>query len=110
MKNDDVYLRHILDAIGKIEEYTSGIDEVSFFGSTLIQDGVYRQLEIIGEASRRLSDELKERHDHIPWRSMIGLRNRIAHEYIDLDIEVIRDVVRSDLPVLHRLIGKLSAP
>lgn len=110
MKNDEVYLRHILDAIGRIEDYTSGIDQASFSGSTLLQDAVYRQLEIIGEASRRVSDELKERHDDIPWRSMIGLRNRIAHEYIDLDIEVIWDVVRNDLPMLHRLIGKMLAP
>jgi uncharacterized protein with HEPN domain len=60
----------------------------------MIQDAVVRQLEIIGEANRRLSDDFRDRHSNIPWRAMIGMRNRIAHDYLNIDVQVVWEVVR----------------
>ena len=80
MKRDDsVYLRHILDAIAKVEVYLCGKDETTFSQDTLLQDGVIRQIEIIGEATRRLSQELRARYEHLPWQDIVGMRNKLIH-------------------------------
>jgi uncharacterized protein with HEPN domain len=87
MKHDEkVYLQHILDAISRIEEYLQGIDEGTFSQRPLIQDGVIRQLEIIGEAVKRISSELRERYSHIPWQDIAGTRDKLIHHYFGVDI------------------------
>lgn len=98
MKTNDVYLRHILDAIRQIEEYTEDTDRAAFDARTMMQDAVVRQLEVIGEASRQLSDAFCERHDEVPWRAIIGMRTRIAHDYLNIDLDVVWDVMQHDLP------------
>ena len=76
MKPDEsVYLSHILDAIAKSEKYLAAIDEKTFQQDTLIQDGVIRQIEIIGEATNRLSDELQSHYAHVPWEDIIDMRH-----------------------------------
>jgi len=81
MKSDEsIYLQHILDAIAKIEEYLQGLDEEIFYQQTLVQDGVIRQLEIIGEAVKRLSDQLRDKYAHIPWQDIAGMRDKLIHE------------------------------
>ncbi len=99
-KDDTVYLRHILDSIKQIEEYLRGVSKEKFMKSRLLQDGVVRQLEIIGEASRNLSEELCQRHSEVPWKQIIGMRNRIIHEYFDVDLEIVWEVAEKDLPDL----------
>ena len=74
----------------------------------MVQDAVVRQLEIIGEASRQLSEVFRAQHDHVPWHAMIGMRNRIAHEYLDIDLHVIWEVTKHDLPVLKTQINDLT--
>jgi len=81
MKRDDtVYLQHILDAILKVESYLLNVDEAAFLTNSLTQDGVIRQLEIIGEATKRLSNELRINHAHIPWDDIAGMRDKLIHE------------------------------
>ena len=100
MKTNEVYLRHILDAIEQIELYAEDIDKATFEEQRMVQDAVIRQLEIIGEASRQLPEEFRKRHDQVPWHAIIGMRNRIAHEYVDIDLAVVWEVVQYDLPGL----------
>ena len=99
-KDDTVYLKHILDAIQQIEQYLQGVTKEQFLQTKLLQDGVVRELEIIGEASRNLSEELRQKHSDIPWRQIIGMRNRIIHEYFDVDLEIVWEVTEKDLPDL----------
>lgn len=99
-KNDEVYLQHILDAIAKIEQYTTGVSYQVFSESSLVQDGTVHELEIIGEASRNLSEEFRNRHDEVPWHQIIGMRNRIVHVYFDLDLPAVWDAVKLDVPDL----------
>ena len=97
MKEDKIYLLNILEAIEKIETYTvSGKDK--FIKSTLIQDGVIRNLEIIGEATKRISPDLKEQHTDIPWKQMAGLRDVLIHDYMGVDLEIAWNVVCRELP------------
>jgi uncharacterized protein with HEPN domain len=97
---DDVYFRHILASIERIEQYTLGINEVDFSANFMIQDAVVRNLEIIGEVSSKISTETKDINKVVPWREMKLMRNYIAHEYFAVDIEVIWNTVTIHLPIL----------
>ena len=99
-KEDSAYLRHILDAITRIEEYTAGIEYEDFMQHHLIQDGVIRQIEIIGEATKRISDEIKKKHLGIPWKDMAGMRDKLIHDYLGVDMDALWDTVENDIPTL----------
>ena len=101
-RNDAVYLSHILDAITQIEIYTAGLSYDQFSQTRLVQDGVIRQLEIIGEASRSLSDDFRDQHSELPWPQIIGLRNRLIHAYFEVNLGIVWDIVQNDLPPLRQ--------
>ena len=101
MKKDDaVYIHHILAAIEKIETYSKGVSFQEFQQRDLLQDGVIRQLEIIGEAVRNLSADFCIHYPEVPWSQIIGLRNRIAHAYFNIDLGIVWETVQEDLPPL----------
>jgi len=106
-KDDTVYLRHILDAIEQIEGYLKGVSAEQFLQRSLLQDGVVRQLEIIGEASRNLSNGLCQRHPEVPWRQIIGLRNRIIHAYFDVNLQIVWEITRDDLAPLKQQVKRI---
>lgn len=108
MKTNDVYLQHIREAVQKIEAYTAGIDREEFKADGMRQDAVIRQMEIIGEASRQLSESFRENHASIPWPDIIGMRNRIAHDYMNVDLDIVWEVVHQDLPRLKSFLDNLS--
>ena len=108
MKRDDrVYLQHILESIERIESYLSGVTLPQFLQDTLRQDGVVRQLEIIGEASRQISSDFRLQHPEVPWGQIVALRNRIVHDYMNIDIEIVWEIVQQDLPVLKQTIRRI---
>src|SRR2546428_13680078 len=74
---ESVYLHHILDAIDKIEAYLEGIDETAFSQQSLVQDGVIRQLEIIGEAVKRVPGDLRSQQPHVSWQDIAGMRDKL---------------------------------
>lgn len=101
MKRDNsVYLRHILDAIAKVEKYLQGKDEMDFNGDTLLQDGVIRQIEIIGEATKQISMELRAKYNHLPWQDIAGMRDKLIHGYFGVDIGQVWLTAIEDLPLL----------
>ncbi|MBV9210262.1 MAG: DUF86 domain-containing protein [Acidobacteria bacterium] len=99
-RDESVYLRHVLDAIARIETYLQGIDEATFLQQSLIQDGVIRQLEVIGEAVKQLSNELRAKHEHVPWQDISGMRDKLIHGYFGVDLEKVWLTAQNDLPVL----------
>jgi len=108
MKDDRVYLSHIRDAISQIESYTPGGEEV-FYRERIVQDAVIRNLEVIGEAARHLSDNLRARHPEIPWMRIAGLRDVLIHEYFGVRMDRVWRVVEHRLPELKRLVESILA-
>jgi uncharacterized protein with HEPN domain len=96
-----MYLGHILDAIAAVESYAA-VGQERFFTERHWQDAVVRQLEIIGEATKRLSPELRRRHPEIAWRRMTGLRDVLIHDYPSVDLDVVWDVTQRRLPEVKR--------
>ncbi|MGV8146910.1 MAG: DUF86 domain-containing protein [Alkaliphilus sp.] len=97
MKTDKIYLVHILECIDHIESYTlEGKNE--FIKSKLIQDAVIRNLGIIGEATKKISLDLRDRYSNLPWREMAGLRDVLVHDYFGVDIKIVWTVVDKELP------------
>ena len=102
MKDNTVYLRHILDAIAQIEDYLRSVSKERFMETRILQDGVVRRLEIIGEASRNVSEEFQQAHPEVPWGQIIGLRNRIIHAYFNVNLQIVWEIAQNDLPLLKQ--------
>lgn len=99
-KDDTIYLQHVLDAIDTIEKYLQGIDEAKFKATSLLQDGTIRQIEIIGEAVKYVSKEIRKTYPDIPWQDIAGMRDKLIHHYFGVDIEKVWNTAQEDLPVL----------
>ena len=103
MKDDNrdlVRLHHMHDAISEIQSFILDKDMDEFIIDSMLHSACIRQLEIIGEAAGRLSEALKENYNNIGWREITGLRNILVHEYFGIDLLVIYQIIRNDLPNL----------
>jgi uncharacterized protein with HEPN domain len=109
MKNDLPYLKHIVDAISKIEDYVKNVKREKFLKDAKTQDAVVRELEVIGEATKRLSGDIRQRYPGIPWAAVAGTRDRLIHAYFDVDLEEVWKTVRDDIPRLKRTVEKMIA-
>jgi len=107
MKDDSIYIDHILNNINRVLDYISGKDRESFEADLVTQDAVVRQLEILGEATKWVSTELRSKHPDIPWSDMAGMRDVLIHDYIDVDFGVVWKTASEDIPNLKALILKL---
>jgi len=108
MKEDQVYLNHILDAIATIESYVIvGYDE--FMAKSHWQDAVIRQPEIIGEATKRLSLEFQAQYLAVPWRRMAGTRDVLIHDYMGVDLDAVWEVTQQDMVAVKRHIKAILA-
>lgn len=97
-RDNILYLEDIMSAMDRIQEYISGLDFVLFKKDYKTVDAVIRNFEVIGEASKNLSMDIKENYPNVPWEEMYRLRNRISHEYFGIDYEIIWDIISKHLP------------
>ena len=105
------YLGHILEAIERIHAYVEDVDEAGFLASTIVQDAVIRNLEVIGEASRnieRAHPEFATAHPELPLALANDMRNALAHGYFKVDLEIVWKTIHNDLPVLYKQVQALA--
>lgn len=104
MRSDDALLLDMLIASRKIIRFLEGVSESEFQTNDLVQSGVIREFQVIGEAARMISDETKATYHQILWHMIAGMRNRLIHEYFDIRLEVVWDAAHNDIPPLvHQL-------
>jgi len=107
MRDYKLYLDDILTAIRKIQKYTKGLNSENLKKKDLVIDGVARNLEIIGEATKNIPKYIKEKYPDIEWKKITGLRDILAHEYFGIDIEVLWDIIENKLPAFKKQISHI---
>lgn len=105
--DDSLYLAHISDAISRVESYLKDIEQPDFQTNQLLQDGVIRQLQIIGEAVKRISPETRAKARNVEWSLIAKTRDKLIHDYFGVDLEVVWYAATRDLPALKTEIEKL---
>ena len=106
-KDENVYLRHIVDSIERIESYISGVGHDEFLENSMVQDAVIRQLEIIGEAAKRISESGRAKEPDIPWNSIAGMRDKLIHNYFGVDLSTVWKTVEEDLNPLKQAVQRM---
>jgi len=107
MKNDKVYIDQILDSINKIELFVVEISKDNFFTNSLVQSAVIMQLTLIGEVSKKISADLKEKTKS-PWKEIAGFRDKAIHDYFDINLDVVWNTISEDLPPLKEELQKIK--
>ena len=107
MKRDKAYLKHILDAISDTEDFIRGIEIQEFFENKEKQYAVLRALEIVGEATKNLSKELKARHREVPWKEISGIKDKLIHQYFGVNLQLIWETITNDLPKPEKQITEI---
>jgi uncharacterized protein with HEPN domain len=109
MRHEPSFLKDILSACRKIQAIVAATSEGTFLKDEVLPAAVLHHLTVIGEAISRLSVELRERHNEVPWRQIIAVRHRIVHAYFDLDWQILWDAAIIDVPELHRQVLEILA-
>jgi uncharacterized protein with HEPN domain len=107
-KDNTIYLEHIIDALDKISKYIQNQDLKSFLDNEEKQDAIVRKLEIIGEATKKISRELKIKNPQVPWKDMAGMRDKLIHDYFDVDLSIVWETAVHDVPELKQLLSALK--
>jgi uncharacterized protein with HEPN domain len=104
IKSDLAYIDHILDCIRKINKFSKGLTVNEFRYNELVQDAVIRNIEIIGEASKKITSETKKNYPDIPWKEISGMRDKLIHDYLGVDVDVVWETIKKDIPALRKQI------
>jgi len=107
MKDDRLFLIHIRECIQRIDSYIAKKDKQEFLDTTLVQDAVLRNLQVLAESTQRLSDAAKESAGEVDWFKIAGFQNVLVHDYLGIDIEQVWNILEKDLPELKRQVEKL---
>lgn len=107
MKDDKLYLIHISECIERVESYVHDVDKNAFLESSLIQDAVIRNLQVMAESTQRLSDKIKDNQPHIDWLKISGFRNVLVHDYLGVDPLRVWNIILNELPVLKKAIREM---
>lgn len=107
MKHNRPYLEHIVVAVDTINTYMIDASETRLRSDQMLRDAVVRQLEIIGEATKRLDEATQEKEPSIPWRKIAGMRDMLIHHYMDVEVETVWLTCSRDLPPLREALTRL---
>jgi uncharacterized protein with HEPN domain len=106
VKDDSLYLAHILEAVDRILSY-AGEGEAAFRKDLRTQDAIIRNLQVMGEAAKKVSVRTREDHPGVPWKDITGMRDRVVHDYFGVSLDIVWDVVKNHLPPLRESLYKI---
>lgn len=108
-KDNLAYIKHMRDAIYRIENYVAGMGAQDFLNdeNLVVQAAVVRELEVLGEAANKVEYQFKDDHNAIPWRDLIDTRNKVIHDYLSVDYMLVWDIIEKELPTLKSQIEQI---
>ena len=106
-KSDLVFIEHVLESINAIEDFSKNLNEKKLASDRLRRNAIVRELEIIGEAVKNLSLATREKYSFVPWKEIIGTRDKVIHHYFGIDLEIVWNIVKKELPSLKKEIVKI---
>lgn len=106
-KNPKIFIEHIQESIEEIERNTHKMTKKKFENNTTIQDAVIRRIEIIGEATKNIPHDFRKKNPQIEWKEMAGMRDKLIHDYSGVDLDLVWEVVKKEIPMLKKQILKL---
>jgi uncharacterized protein with HEPN domain len=107
MRDQKLYLKDILTAMDAIEQFVKGLDIESFKNNDIVSSAVIRKFEIIGEATKSIAEEIKQKYSAIPWKDMAGMRDRLIHFYFGIKYELVWETIKKEIPKIKPLIKKI---
>jgi|SRR3989344_4818159 len=106
-KSDIVFLEHILDSIDAIAQFSKNVTKNELDSNRLKRSAIVREIEVIGEAVKNISRSLKSNHKEIAWKDIAGTRDKMIHHYFGVDINIILDIIKRDLPLLKKKVQEI---
>ncbi len=107
-KNDLVFIKHILDSINAIQTFSKNISKIKLVSDRLRRDAITREIEIIGEAVKNISQGTRAKYPVVEWKKIVGTRDLMIHKYFGVDLNIIWGVIKKDLPILEKHIKKIK--
>lgn len=107
-KEDLIFIKHILESINAIENFSENITKEELISNRLRQSAIVREIEIIGEAVKNISKTLKNKHREIEWKDIVATRDKIIHHYFGVDLNIIWNIIKKDIPALKKQIEKIK--
>ena len=107
LHEDVPYLKHMIDAMNDIEESIENKTKEDFVKNKDVKDATIRRIEVLGEAAKNISTELKTKHPEVPWKGIIGMRDKLIHHYLGVDLDQVWVAVKEDIPKLKRQIQSI---
>jgi len=107
-KKDLIFIEHILESINAIEDFSKGLTKEKLISSRLKQSALVREIEIIGEAAKNVSNNLKEKYNEIVWKEIVGTRDKMIHHYFGVDLDIVLGIIKYDIPILKKQVLKIK--
>ena len=106
-KEDLIFIQHILESMNAIRDFSENISKDELISNRLKRSAIVREIEIMGEAVKNISEDLKNKHKEVEWKEIVGTRDKMIHHYFGVDINIVLDRIKKDIPILEKQMKKI---